>query len=108
MRDKSSHSLRIHLGLFVAEAICVSAFVIEMSRALSGNTLSWAYVVEWPVLGAYAVYMWRKLLKEEASADPTPTPPTLEDDERLRAWNDYLAKVHSNDQSDPSRDSPSA
>ena len=107
MGGKSSHSLRIHLGLFVAEAICLSAFVLEMSRALSGNTLSWAYVVEWPVLGAYAVYMWRRLLTEEASPDPTSTPPTPEDDERLHAWNDYLAKVHSNDQSDPSRDSAS-
>ncbi len=42
-----------------AEAICVSAFIVEISRALSGNILSWAYVVEWPILGAYAIYMWR-------------------------------------------------
>ena len=100
--DKSSHSWRIHLGLFIAESICVSAFVIEMSRALSGNALSWAYVVEWPVLGVYAIYMWRKLLKDE--------PPTTrssshdrDDDERLRAWNEYLRELHQNDQSGPAR-----
>lgn len=107
MDDKSSHSLRIHLGLFVAEAICLSAFVIEMSRALSGNTLSWAYVVEWPVLGSYAVYMWRKLLADDVSPTPKSSSDNDEDDATLRAWNDYLTQVHSNDQSDPSRHKPS-
>lgn len=102
MGDKSSHSLRIHLGLFAAEAICLSAFVIEISRALSGNILSWAYVVEWPILGTYAVYMWRKLLADESSP-PTKMPEVSQkDDESLRAWNDYLAAVHRHDQSDPS------
>jgi hypothetical protein len=99
MQRKTRHVLRIHLGLFFAEAICVSAFVLELSRALSGNTLSWAYVVEWPVLGTYAVYMWRKLLKDETSSEATTTPKVIDDDPRLVAWNDYLAQVHSNDQS---------
>ena len=113
MGERSSHSLRIHLGLFFAEAICVSAFVIEMSRALSGNTLSWAYVVEWPILGSYAVYMWRKLLADEAtptstsSCDNDEDPSDhYEDDAPLRAWNAYLSEVHRHDQSDPSHHSP--
>ena len=100
--DKSSHSWRIHLGLFIAESICVSAFVIEMSRALSGNALSWAYVVEWPVLGVYAIYMWKKLLKDEPHATPSSSPHG-EDDEKLRAWNEYLRELHQSDQSGPAR-----
>ncbi|MDE3138600.1 MAG: hypothetical protein KGL05_02025 [Acidobacteriota bacterium] len=80
----------------------MSAFVIEMSRALSGNTLSWAYVVEWPVLGVYAIYMWKKLLKEEPPATPSSSPHG-EDDEKLRAWNEYLRELHQNDQSGPAR-----
>lgn len=99
MEGKTRHVLSIHLGLFFAEAICVSALVLELSRALSGNTLSWAYVVEWPVLGTYAIYMWRKLLKEQRSSNATSTPAVIDDDPRLAAWNDYLAQVHSNDQS---------
>jgi hypothetical protein len=100
MDGKSTHTLRVHLGLIAAEAICTSAFVIELSRALSGNTLSWAYVIEWPVLAAYAVYMWRKLLKDEDS-DTSPTAATRpQDDEKLAAWNHYLEQVHSPDQSD--------
>lgn len=102
MNDKSSHSLRIHLGLFIAEAICLSAFVIEISRALSGNLLSWAYVVEWPILGAYAVYMWRKLLNEDTSHTSRSSQPSPEDDAQLLAWNDYLNQAHQHDQSDPS------
>ncbi len=100
MVAKTGYVLRLHLGLFLAEVICLSAFVIEMSRALSGNILSWAYVVEWPILGAYAVYMWRKLLKEELSIDQPSPPPAVADDPRLVAWNEYLARVHSTDQSD--------
>ena len=99
MEAKTRHVLRIHVGLVVAEIICISAFVLETSRALSGNTLSWAYVVEWPVLGTYAIYMWRKLLKEERSPDATSPSPAVDDDPRLVAWNEYLAQVHSQDQS---------
>lgn len=88
------------MGLFVAESICISAFVVEFSRALSGNTLSWAYVVEWPVLGAYAIYMWRKLLKDDGAPPTFPAAPIDEvEDSRLNAWNNYLAAVHRDDQS---------
>ena len=99
MSAKNWNAVRLHIGLFFAEAICVSAFIVEISRALSGNVLSWAYVVEWPILAGYAIYMWRKLLKDEDSTDDSPLPPTLEDDPRLVAWNDYLARVHADDQS---------
>lgn len=99
MAAKKRYILRLHVLLFLAESLCISAFVVEISRALSGNTLSWAYVVEWPVLGAYAIYMWRKLLKEERSSDTTPPPLAADDDPRLVAWNEYLAHVHSTDQS---------
>ena len=95
--------LRIHFGLFLAELICVPAFVFELFRARHGNTLSWAYVVEWPVLGSYAVYMWAKLLREEKGVDKrsrdrvaevAATRQQEEDDPDMRAWNDYLASVH--------------
>ena len=100
MKGNFVHDLRAHLGLFFAEAICVSAFVIELSRALSGNTLSWAYVVEWPVLGVYAIYMWRKLLRDEEPRPSIDARPIEDDDPQLVAWNDYLAQVHRDDQSD--------
>ncbi len=94
MRAAKKTELRIHLGLFLAELICVPAFVIEIFRALGGNELSWAYVFEWPLLGTYAVYMWRKLLRDEHNVDAgTPIAPE-KSDKRLGEWNEYLDSVH--------------
>lgn len=99
---------KIHFGLFLAEIICVPAFLFEFYRALSGNLLSWAYVVEWPLLGGYAVYMWYKLLKEERRG-PRPAPTLASqtaaeaDDPELRAWNAYLASIHSTAPEDENR-----
>jgi len=90
-------TMRIHFGLFLAELICIPAFIFEVSRALEGNRLSWAYVFEWPFLGIYAIYMWRKMLKEERGEVTDVRNPREEneaDDPELAAWNAYLAKVH--------------
>ena len=97
MKEKTDATFRIHVGLVLAEIICWSAFIFEVKRAIGGNTLSWAYVVEWPILGLSAIYMWKRLLREErgevtrTSAEPT------EHDPELDAWNEYLASVHQND-----------
>jgi hypothetical protein len=88
---------RINLGLFLAELICVPAFIFEVKRAIGGNTLSWAYVFEWPLLGGYAVYMWHKLRQEERG-DASHRPVVFdESDAKLDAWNAYLATVHQSD-----------
>jgi len=78
MAVETKNAFRINLGLFLAELICIPAFIVELKRALDGNTLSWAYVFEWPLLGLYAVYMWRKLLQDERGSGqhrPTSTAP---------------------------------
>lgn len=81
--------------------MCVSAFVIELDRARSGNTLSWAYVFEWPILGAYAIYMWRKLLRSDVDeARPLPTPSQDERD-ALASYNLYLDEAHRHDATPP-------
>ena len=94
------HVRQLLAGLLLAELICLSAFVLELSRALSGNVLSWAYVVEWPVLGAYAIYMWRKLLREESLLRPEVVVPSSQEDRQLTAYNEYLARIHSRDSYD--------
>jgi hypothetical protein len=103
-------AFRIHLGLFLAELLCIPAFIFELERALGGNTLSWAYVVEWPILGLYAIYMWRKLLsevhREQRGEDRVvhtvrAAPADEDDDPQLKAWNDYLANVHALPQTAP-------
>lgn len=99
-------ALRIHLGLALCLLICVPAFVFEISRAIGGNALSWAYVIEWPLFIIFGVYMWRRLLQ----GDATNRPPASIDGEataagrhperarreavQLDAWNQYLAELH--------------
>jgi hypothetical protein len=107
VKDDTKKVLGIHFGLLLAETICVSAFILEMKRALTGNSLSWAYVVEWPIFSVYAVYLWRRLLNEELRPHQAPDV-TIEqsDDPALAAFNEYLRKVHGtipSDQSHPSK-----
>jgi hypothetical protein len=90
--------LRVHLALALAEAVCASAFVVELTRAESGNALSWAYVFEWPVLGAYAVYVWRKLRCEESTEPPAPA--TEGEAAALERYNRFLDEVHRGDHPD--------
>ena len=42
MKEKKDATVRIHVGLVLAEVICWSAFIFEVKRAIAGNTLSWA------------------------------------------------------------------
>ena len=108
MRSKKKEFFRINVGLVLAELICIPAFLFEVKRALGGNTLSWAYVFEWPLLALYAVYMWRKLRRdvvaESAAAEAeasgaAPAAPTVAEpiDPDLVAWNEYLARLHQGD-----------
>ncbi len=40
----------------------------QLSRALAGNTLSWAYTFEWPLFAGYAVYVWWQLIHDQTTA----------------------------------------
>jgi hypothetical protein len=108
VKGQAENTFRIHLGLFLAEVICIPAFLFEISRALGGNELSWVYVFEWPLLGGYAVYIWKRMLREEreeraeaaaaARGEISPAKAAAAraeaEDPELRAWNEYLARVH--------------
>lgn len=79
----------------------------QVTRAVSGNSLSWAYVFEWPLFAGYVVYMWWRLTHERlpiAASEARPFPGTgtaagegaWEDDEvdeELAAYNRYLASL---------------
>ncbi len=94
MGAKDKKDLGIHFGLVLAEIICAAGFAVEFYRARAGNTLSWAYVFEWPIFGAYAVYVWRKLLRDGRGAAPE-SPPSGEDNaDALETYNEYLRSVH--------------
>ena len=97
-RLRGAAAVRLHLALGAGLAICISAFVIEVARALGGNTLSWAYVFEWPVLGGFGIYMWWKLFNQTDTARRrTEKPVDPADAEALERWNRYLAELAEQD-----------
>jgi len=38
----------------------------QLRRAESGNELSWAYTVEWPLFAAFGLYFWARSIRDEA------------------------------------------
>jgi hypothetical protein len=118
-RASKRRNLYTHLTALVVVPGCVALCWWQVTRALSGNSLSWAYVFEWPIFGGYAVFMWWKLIHEPApgtgvdASDPGPdgsetildpgpgaTPGDAtgaegaEEDEELASYNRYLAALH--------------
>lgn len=107
--DGSRRIRSLNIGAVAAVLVCLAAGVFELDRALGGNDLSWVYAVEWPLIGAYLVYMRRRLVRESrghvgpgapASRRPPGTPAAPADarpDAELTAWRDYLARLHAAD-----------
>ena len=58
----SGRALALHAGLALVLPVCAYASWWQVTRALSGNTLSWAYVFEWPAFAALSVWLWWVLL----------------------------------------------
>ena len=54
-----------HLTALIVVPGCLALGWWQVTRALSGNSLSWAYVFEWPIFAGYAVYMWWKLTHDD-------------------------------------------
>ena len=96
-RITGRQALRIHVGLALCLLICIPAFLFEITRALGGNALSWAYVFEWPIFIVFGVYMWRRLLEVQPSKAPTAAD-SPQDSAALVAWNDYLAQLAATDE----------
>jgi hypothetical protein len=76
----------------------------QLHRAESGNSLSWAYTFEWPLLAIFAVVFWVKTIRDEvhpaaqarpgdALALPGGGAEPAEGDEDLAPSNDYLARL---------------
>jgi len=109
----SRRAVLLHLTALIVVPGCLALGWWQLSRALSGNALSWAYTFEWPFFAGYGVYMWWKILHEQPG-DPFESPsgsredgartaasPGRDDeqeDEELAAYNRYLAELNAQDQ----------
>ena len=107
----SRRAVLLHLTALVVVPGCLALGWWQLHRASSGNTLSWAYTVEWPFFAAYGVYMWWRLVHEQPTV-PTPKAPNganrplpggtdpgdEEEDAELAAYNRYLARLNERDE----------
>jgi hypothetical protein len=58
----------MHLTLLVLLPVFAWLTWWQLTRALDGNTLSWAYTFEWPLFAGYAVYVWWQLIHDQTTA----------------------------------------
>lgn len=96
-----------HCGVVLAVGVCAAAARWQIHRAASGNVLSYAYAVEWPLFAIAAVVMWWQLIHDQPpSTGPATNPVGPEppgrglpdvpvDDPELRSYNAELATLSS-------------
>ena len=101
----SRRALKLHVVILIVVPGFMALCLWQLSRALGGNTLSWAYVFEWPLFAGYAVYMWWRLLHEGTEGNERrprrrrqASEASVEDEEeKLAEYNRYLAELHASD-----------
>ena len=98
----------MHVTLLVLVPACASLCDWQVHRALSGNTLSWAYVFEWPFFAGYGTYVWWRLVHDQMARLAPDVPMTVgggaesvervaepdQEDEEMAAYNRYLAELN--------------
>ena len=67
----SRRAIKLHVVILIVVPAFLALCLWQISRALGGNSLSWAYVFEWPLFAAYAIYMWWRFV-HEAAEDRSP------------------------------------
>jgi DNA-binding transcriptional regulator of glucitol operon len=103
----------------VAVVILVVSFLAlgwwQVTRAVAGNLLSYAYAVEWPVFAGFTIFVWVKEMRRAMAGEASDTAeaPTINeaaqtaparvgaayddsDDPDLAAYNRYLAWLAAN------------
>ncbi|HVT42141.1 MAG TPA: hypothetical protein VHD39_04090 [Acidimicrobiales bacterium] len=115
----SPRALRLHAVILIIVPAFLALCVWQIFRAIDGNSLSWAYVFEWPLFAGYAIYMWWRILHEDATeetppaaatngaggradaagpASVAPQPQEEQEDADLAAYNAYLAQLAEQDE----------
>jgi hypothetical protein len=107
----SRRALGLHLALLLWIAMCATAAWWQVGRAVQGNSLSFLYSIEWPVIGVLGVLGWYALLNlEKATEEQEAERRAYEDkmradalaarkqaeepeDASLAAYNDHLAQL---------------
>jgi len=96
-RLRGAATVKLNLTCALGIALCALAFWFELGRAMGGNSLSWAYVFEWPLLACFAAYMWWRLRGGHPAKTASPGPETQEVAAEYRgmlaAWQEHQARL---------------
>ena len=112
MRSKyfSLRAIGLHIALITWVVVCALAAWWQVGRAVQGNSLSFLYSVEWPVIGVLGILGWysmlnmektteekeveRRAYEEKMRADALAARErATEEDPSLAAYNDHLANL---------------
>jgi hypothetical protein len=66
----SRRALKLHAVILLVVPAFMALCIWQIYRAVGGNSLSWAYVFEWPLFAGYAVYMWWRFVHEDPDSSP--------------------------------------
>jgi hypothetical protein len=107
----------LHVPLVIVLAICTYATINQYQRAMQGIDRSWVYMVEWPLIGLFAIFVWNRYRKHgnfsnwlgkyyreraakfeaEANAKERAEQEELEQDPEAQAWQAYVEQLHRDD-----------
>jgi hypothetical protein len=61
----SRRAFLLHFEFFLLASACLAAGWWQVTRALTGNGLSWVYSAEWPGFALLAILAWWHLIHED-------------------------------------------
>lgn len=64
-RSRMRDFWQLDVPLVIVLILCTSITVIEAMRATEGVWRAWIYLFEWPMIGAFAVWIWYRFKHEE-------------------------------------------
>lgn len=119
-RSRARDFWQLDLPLAVVLTLCAVITVIEYTRATEGVWRAWIYLFEWPMIGAFAIWIWYRFKHESgggfvrrwrervaamapdaADLEGAPAPPPEPADLELEAWRAYQRSVRDADPTPP-------
>jgi hypothetical protein len=55
---------QLHVPLVLVLTLCTVITIIEVRRASEGVWRAWAYMVEWPLIGLFTIWIWHRYRTE--------------------------------------------
>ena len=107
----------LHVPLVVFVSLSVFASINQFSRWQSGVDRSFGYMIQWPIIGIFAIVVWNRYRKHgsfsnwigrhyreraakfeaEAEAKERAEVAVLDEDPETQAWKKYVAQLHRED-----------